>query len=334
MPAVTPSTGKFGSKSVVFLVDGFNMLAAKVQNLRHKVTNETEPGAGLGDSWREHSPTGMRSVELVQEGAFFRTDPGNSHEALKDSSAEPMDPSRIASVGFAGNAIGQPIIGLEGAVQIEYEPLSTVGVLVRANAACKVTGRSESGVILHALGAETVDGNTEGSSVDATTVPQRVVPITSSAAAGDLITCSAPHGLAVGDTVLVAGHSGSTPSINGIQTVGTVPSITTFTITTDITVGGTGGTLLRAKSNAGGSGYLHVTDHVLGTWTGAVVTLRHSDDDTTFVDLVAFAAETLTRHAQRVTVAGAVRRYIAQALDRTGAGAGGSITYLAGFARN
>jgi hypothetical protein len=334
MPAVTPSVGKFASSKVVFLVDGYNFLAAKVQNLRHKVGLQTEPTDGLGDAWREHSPTGMRFAELAQDGAFFDTRTGNSHEALKDSTAEPMDPARIACVGFAGNAIGQPFTGFEGQIQTEYEVLSTVGNLQRANTTALVSGRSEDGVIVHALTAETVDGNTEASSVDNTTAPQRVVPITSSAAAGDLITCPVPHGLLATDTVLISGHSGSTPAINGVQTVATVPSSTTFSIGVDITVGGTGGSFVRAKSNAGGTGYLQVTDHQLGTWTGAVVTLRHSDDDAVFVDLLAFAAETLTRHAQRVTVAGAVRRYIAQSLDRTGAGAGGSITYLAGFCRS
>lgn len=334
MPAVTPATGKFASSKVVFLVDGFNFLAAKLGTLRHKVSIATEPSDGLGDGWREHSPTGMRSVELAQEGAFFDTRTGNSHEALKDASAEPMDPARIACVGFAGNAIGQPFSGLEGKIQTEYEALSKTGVLQRANAAAVITGKSEDGVILHALGAETADGNTEGSSVDNTTTPQRVVPISTSAAAGDLITCPTPHGLVPTDTVLISGHSGSTPSINGIQTVATVPSPTTFSISLDITVGGTGGSFVKAKTNAGGTGYLQVTDHQLGTFTGAVVTLRHSDDDAVFVDLLSFAAETLVRHAQRVTVAGAVRRYIAQSLDRTGAGSGGSITYLAGFCRS
>lgn len=334
MPAVTPTTGKFASSKVVFLVDGFNLLAAKVQDLRHKVVNETEPGDGLGDSWREHIPTGMRSVELVQEGAFFDTRTGNSHEALKDSTPEPMDPARIAVVGFAGSAVGQPITGLEGTLQAEYEALSTVGVLVRANAAYRVSGKSEDGVILHGLTAETADGNTEGTSVDNTTAPQRVVPITSSSVANpSTITTPVPHGLTSGDTVLISGHTGSTPTINGERTV-TVTGTFTFTIPVNVTGGGTGGSFVRGKTNLGGTGYLQVTDHTLGSFTGAVVTIRHSDDDAVFVDLVAFTAETLTRHAQRVTVAGAVRRYLAQSLDRTGAGPGGSITYLAAFARN
>lgn len=334
MPAVTPTTGKFGSSKIVMLVSGFNLLAAKLQAVRHKVGLVTERSDGVGDAWQEHSPMGDRFAELVQEGGFFNTQPGNSHEALKDPSAEPMDASRIACVGFAGNVAGQPFTGYEGALQGEYEVLSTRGALQRANATFMISGKAEDGAIIHALAAETVDGNSEGASIDNTKVPQRDVPIASSSVANpSVITTPVAHRLTTGDTVLISGHTGSTPSINGEHAV-TVTGEFTFTIPVNVTVGGTGGSFVRGKTNAGGAGYLEVTDHQLGTFTGAVVTFRHSDDDAVFVDLVAFAAETLVRNAQRVTVAGAVRRYVAQSLDRTGAGAGGSITYLAGLARN
>ena len=88
-----------------------------------------------------------------------------------------------------------------------------------------------------------------------------------------------------------------------------------------------------AATAAGGAGYLEVTDHQLGTFTDALVAVRHSADDAIYADKLVFAAETLARHAQRIVVAGAVERYLAVSLDRRGAGAGGSITYLAAFAR-
>lgn len=336
MPAVTPTTGKFGSAKIAFfLVAGFGLLAAKVQALRHKVGVVTERSDGVGDAWHEHSPTGDRFAEVVQEGAFFNTSAGNIHEALKSPTPnDPQGPPRIACVGYAGNAIGQPFTGFEGTLQPEYEVLSTRGALQRANATYLISGKAEDGAILHALATETGDANTEASSVDNTKVPQRTVPITSSSVANpSVITCPVPHRLTTGDTVLISGHAGSTPSINGEHAV-TVTGDNTFTIPVNVTVGGTGGSFVRGKTNAGGTGYLQVTDHQLGTFTGAVVTMRHSDDDAVFVDLLVFAAETLARNAQRVTAAGAVRRFVAQSLDRTGAGAGGSITYFAGLARN
>lgn len=71
------------------------------------------------------------------------------------------------------------------------------------------------------------------------------VAITSSSTA-ELLTTAA-HGLPVGSSgqlIKIAGHTGSTPDINGTWYVASVPSSTTFTIAgVDITVGGTGGTL-------------------------------------------------------------------------------------------
>lgn len=71
------------------------------------------------------------------------------------------------------------------------------------------------------------------------------VAITSSSTA-ELLTTAA-HGMTVGSSgqlIKIAGHTGSTPDINGTHFVGSVPTSTTFTIVgVDITVGGTGGTL-------------------------------------------------------------------------------------------
>lgn len=68
---------------------------------------------------------------------------------------------------------------------------------------------------------------------------------TSSAANPSVITTSAPHGFTSGETVTIAGHSGSTPVINGAH-VATVTGPTTFTIPVNVSVGGTGGTATAA----------------------------------------------------------------------------------------
>ena len=65
--------------------------------------------------------------------------------------------------------------------------------------------------------------------------------LTGSVAADSVLTTTAAHGFLVGDSVLIAGHSAA--GVNGIQTVATVPSTTTFTITVanvgEISSGGT-----------------------------------------------------------------------------------------------
>lgn len=73
----------------------------------------------------------------------------------------------------------------------------------------------------------------------------------SSIAAASVITTAAAHGLVTGANVLIAGHTGSTPTINGVQKV-TVISTTKFSIPVAVTTGGTGGTataLLSAWEN-------------------------------------------------------------------------------------
>ena len=71
--------------------------------------------------------------------------------------------------------------------------------------------------------------------------------ITSSSVADPtVITTATAHGRTVGSTALVriAGHAGSTPSVNGEHTA-TYTGTTTFTIPVNVTVGGTGGTAQR-----------------------------------------------------------------------------------------
>jgi CHRD domain len=69
-----------------------------------------------------------------------------------------------------------------------------------------------------------------------------------SSSAGNPTTIKLPgkHGLTVGSTALmrIAGHAGSTPSLNGEHTA-TITGDSTFSIPVDVTVGGTGGTSRR-----------------------------------------------------------------------------------------
>lgn len=74
--------------------------------------------------------------------------------------------------------------------------------------------------------------------------PGSDVNITSSSAATNQILTASVHGLASGDWVRIAGHSGSTPDINGDYQVSVVDT-THFLIGVDITVGGTGGTVKK-----------------------------------------------------------------------------------------
>jgi hypothetical protein len=83
-----------------------------------------------------------------------------------------------------------------------------------------------------------------------------------------------------------------------------------------------------ALSSSGGSGYQQVTSFT--GFTGFVGKIRHSSDDSTYVDLITFTNVTSANQAERKTVAGTVNRHLLFSGDVTGSG---SLTIMAGFYR-
>lgn len=75
-------------------------------------------------------------------------------------------------------------------------------------------------------------------------VQPAVTIVSASAAAASVITTLTPHYYWSGDTVLLAGVTGSTPAVDGAYVV-TVLSPTTFSIPLTVTVAGAGGTATR-----------------------------------------------------------------------------------------
>lgn len=76
--------------------------------------------------------------------------------------------------------------------------------------------------------------------------PPATIAITSSSVANPTVLTTAAHGITVGagDVITIAGHSGSTPAINGTW-YATALSSTTLSIPIAVTVGGTGGTVQK-----------------------------------------------------------------------------------------
>lgn len=90
-----------------------------------------------------------------------------------------------------------------------------------------------------------------------------------------------------------------------------------------------------ASSDAGGVGYLQVTDLDLDGHDDLTVAISHSADDETYVELVAFTAVEESPAAERKVVAvGTVNRYLASEWAYGGEeGTSPSATFLVGFAR-
>jgi hypothetical protein len=71
--------------------------------------------------------------------------------------------------------------------------------------------------------------------------------ITSSSVASPTVITATGHGFATGDVVVISGHSGSVPDINGQHTI-TVTGANTFTVGEHVTTGGTGGVAVSKAS--------------------------------------------------------------------------------------
>lgn len=329
---MAPVNGKQGSSSfAVLLVDGYNVLAAKVQSVSWKKSIPLERTDGLGDSWEEQSPTGIMIATVTQAGAFFDTATNSIHDAFKAAALT----VRLLCFAPTGNEIGGVFVGIEGSYSQTYDAAPSVGKLTKANAAYAASGQLDEGVIVQSHTSKTVDWNTktDGTVVDYSADPtQTVIPITSATKANPcVVTTTVAHGFSSGQKVLISSNTLSGPAINSDLTI-TVLSTTTFSVavnTTGSSGAGTGGTLVRTNSLNGGVGYQSVS--ALSGLTGFVGKIRDSSDDTTYADLIDFTNVTAAPAAERKTVSGTVDRYLCFDGNVTGTG---SIKPFVGFKRN
>jgi len=137
----------------VLLVDGYNVLSAKVKGFSHEIALELEPSEGLGDAWRETTPTGMRTATLEQTGAFFDTTAAAIHDAMKTA---PITERQVAWA-TNGNTLGAIFTAVKGAFTASYSVLSQLAKLTKANVKYAVSGQIDEGVILQTHAQQTID---------------------------------------------------------------------------------------------------------------------------------------------------------------------------------
>lgn len=102
----------------------------------------------------------------------------------------------------------------------------------------------------------------------------------SSVAAASVITMANPHGFTTGDSVTIAGHVGSTPSVNGTYVV-TVLTSTQFSIPLVVTIAGSGGTAVKASHAARATYAGQVLADPAGKATTAAITIGGATNLTT-----------------------------------------------------
>lgn len=240
---------RYGSADVAFLlINGMSVLGTRtsIEDTREAITEETTV---LGLANEEHAYVGVKSYRMTQQG-FYDDAANNINASLVSPSG-----SKVLTIGYETGVIGKRFAGGQ-LVQVNYSRLIERNALHKANAEYLSEDTHDEGIILHALGARTADGNSEGAeSQDA-----------------------------------------------------------------------------GASSANGGAGYLQLTALALGGHTALDVKIRHSADDSSYVDLINFTDRTAIG-GERIEVAGTVNRHLAASWDFTGAGSP-SATFFVGFARN
>ena len=147
----------------LFVIGGYDILGTLTQ-LTDKIEAMTEEVTVLGSSWAEHGYTGLRHWTMSQNG-FYNDAALSAHAAL---STGPGAGPRVLVYGVEGNVSGEAFIGVQGAVQVNYETIITRGEFHKANAEYQANGVVEEGRIIRPLSGAVATGNTTNGAIDFT----------------------------------------------------------------------------------------------------------------------------------------------------------------------
>jgi len=313
-----------------FLADGFSLLPYML-TIDAKATATVMDTTPLGATAERKQFGGVRSA-TIEQTVVYDDSAQATNAFIRDASFGNLASSCPVAWALAGNALGQPFFGYPSMlVSAERRGVNKGEVVVQdiSYESAGSYGREE-GVILAPAGTVVTSASNQAGA-DCGGAPVSVS--SSSVANPTVITTSSAHGLASGDTVIIASHTGSTPSINGTYVV-TVTDATHFTIPVNVTVGGTGGTVQRAN---GGSLHVHVPAITLGGYTNWVVKLQSATTiGGTYTD-VSGASATFTTAPTAAAIAipagTPISQYCRVAYVLTGSGSSPSLSFFAGFAR-
>lgn len=318
------------NKVAFILFDGYNSLDHTTEIIT-KSEAQTEDITVLSSAWLSKKAS-TRDLTISQKG--FLDDAAGGLWAQLTAKGEGS--SGPFCIGFEGNTLGARCILSNDVFISEFQRLPVKSAISKFDLSYISTGEYNAfadGLILYALGATSgVTGS--GSNIDLGYA--NIATITSSSVASPtVITTSGNHNLKIGDTVVIASHISSTPSLNGTWLVTSIPSPTTFTIPVNVTVGGTGGTLTIS------SGGMMVVQMPSLTSTPTAIAFNLTDCDTvggTYVDVasstVTFSGAPVTPpDALAVAIPGTIRRYAKLKWTFTG-GTTPTATVLAALKRN
>jgi len=143
-----------------FLVSGRNLLGYATE-LTDEVEALTDESGGMPAAWPEPLPTGDFAAAFTQNGYY-----DDASHATNETFNGQTATARVIAYGFNGNVVGRAFNGFAGSFASKYRRITEKNKLHRANADYTVSGQHDEGVILHALGTRTADGNSEANSID------------------------------------------------------------------------------------------------------------------------------------------------------------------------
>lgn len=150
---------RYSSADVGFmLVSGLNVLSdlTDIEDNREAIIEEITPISSANET---HAYVGVKRFELTQRG-FYNDDADRINAALVTPGA-----SKILSFAPEGNTLGK-IAACVGAVQVDYKRRISRAEMHKADASYRAEYGYDEARILHALGAETADGDGEAAAYD------------------------------------------------------------------------------------------------------------------------------------------------------------------------
>jgi hypothetical protein len=124
---------KAGSAQFTLLsLDGISLLGAKPTDFTWKPDALQEETTGLGDSWVEQTPTGIRRATVTQAGAYFDTALNGMHLTL---AAMPLPAKTLV-----WSPDGVTLFQATGTLVTMYDVLARNGALTKANVSYTISG--------------------------------------------------------------------------------------------------------------------------------------------------------------------------------------------------
>lgn len=155
---------KYGSPNVgAVLVDGYDLMSYLLSMGPVKKAAVLTDNTTVGKTWKDVIDTGLKEMSIGPYEGFYDDDDGATGERALAEFATAVVICELRD----GNTVGKNFIGAGGSQTggpfvAEYERMGQVGDLHKMGITFKGAGYLDDGKILHALGVEPDDGNTQG----------------------------------------------------------------------------------------------------------------------------------------------------------------------------